>query len=292
MNETGSLKVAGMHPAFRLWLDADGRAFGEGPAALLDLVAREGSLRRAAAGLGMSYNKAWRVIRAAEDRLGFPLLERNETGGRGGGSRLSPPAVELLSRYHAFRADAERDLGLLFDQHFAESATRASADSPERAVPQSAHTRTTPTGSREDDQMRLSARNQLKGTVETVTEGSVNGVVVIKVGADTLKADITMDSIRGLGLEAGKEATVVIKATNVMIATGTDRLTSLSARNQLRGVIRAVAKGAVNGHVTLKLDGGDTLTASITNEAIDELGLAAGMPALGVVKATDVMVAV
>jgi molybdate transport system regulatory protein len=51
------------------------------------------------------------------------------------------------------------------------------------------------------------------------------------------------------------------------------------------------AKGAVNGHVALKLATGGSLMASITNEAIDELGLKKGMRAVGIVKATDVIVA-
>jgi molybdate transport system regulatory protein len=140
--------------------------------------------------------------------------------------------------------------------------------------------------------MKLSARNQLTGTVEAVTEGAVNGVATIKLGRDTVTADITMEAIKDLGLEVGREATVIIKATNVMIATGDTRIAGLSARNQLAGTVEKVAKGAVNGHVTLRLGDGGALTASITNEAIDELGLAEGTPALGIVKATDVMVAV
>jgi molybdate transport system regulatory protein len=140
--------------------------------------------------------------------------------------------------------------------------------------------------------MQLSARNQLKGTVETVTEGAVNGVVSVKVGEDTVTADITMEAIKDLGLATGREATVVVKATNVLLATGNERLAGLSARNQLAGTVTKVTKGAVNGHVSLKLNGGGALTSSITNEAIDELGLAAGSPALAIVKATDVMIAV
>ena len=140
--------------------------------------------------------------------------------------------------------------------------------------------------------MKLSARNQLKGTVETVTEGAVNGVVTVKVGQDTVTADITMEAIKDLGLEAGKEATVVVKSTSVLLATGSERIAGLSARNQLAGTVAKVTKGAVNGHVLLKLNGGGTLTSSVTNEAIDELGLAEGSPALGIVKANDVMVAV
>jgi molybdate transport system regulatory protein len=140
--------------------------------------------------------------------------------------------------------------------------------------------------------MKLSARNQLQGTVETVTEGAVNGVVTVNVGQDAITADITMEAIKDLGLATGKSATVVVKATNVLLATGSERLAGLSARNQLPGTVAKVTKGAVNGHVTLKLNGGGTLTSSITNEAIDELELAEDSPALAIVKATDVIVAV
>ena len=66
--------------------------------------------------------------------------------------------------------------------------------------------------------MKISARNQLKGTVVDIKEGAVNGVVTIDVDGNKLVADITMDSIKHLGLEIGKEAYAVIKATSVMVA--------------------------------------------------------------------------
>ena len=66
--------------------------------------------------------------------------------------------------------------------------------------------------------MKISARNQLKGTVVDIKEGVVNGVVTIDVNGTKLVADITMDSIKNLGLEIGKEAYAVIKATSVMVA--------------------------------------------------------------------------
>ncbi len=140
--------------------------------------------------------------------------------------------------------------------------------------------------------MKLSARNQLKGTVETVTEGAVNGVVTIKLGQDVVTANLTMEAIRDLGLEAGKEAVAVIKAMHVLIAAAGEPLPGLSARNQLVGTVQSVTRGAVNGHVSLKLSDDNVLTASITNEAIDDLGLKEGLPAVGIVKATDVIVSV
>ena len=65
----------------------------------------------------------------------------------------------------------------------------------------------------------------------------------------------------------------------------------LSARNQLKGTIVEVTKGATTSHVKIDI-GGAVVTASITNEAVSELGLEAGRPAYAVIKASDVMVAV
>ena len=65
----------------------------------------------------------------------------------------------------------------------------------------------------------------------------------------------------------------------------------LSARNQFKGTIIAVGKGATTGHVRIDIGGGNIVTSSITNEAIDELGLKIGDEATAVIKASDVMVA-
>ncbi|RDB59881.1 transporter [Gordonibacter sp. 28C] len=140
--------------------------------------------------------------------------------------------------------------------------------------------------------MKISARNQLKGTVSSVTDGAVNGVVAIDLGDATIKADITMEAIKDLGLKEGVDAVAVIKASNVMFAAGTERIKGLSARNQLAGKIVSVKKGAVNGHVALELADGNRIMGSITNEAIEDLGLTEGAEALAVVKSTDVIVGV
>lgn len=65
----------------------------------------------------------------------------------------------------------------------------------------------------------------------------------------------------------------------------------LSARNQLHGTIREVHKGATTAHVEIEV-GGAVLTASITNEAVEELKLAKGKKAYAVIKASDVMVGI
>ena len=66
----------------------------------------------------------------------------------------------------------------------------------------------------------------------------------------------------------------------------------ISARNRLKGKVVEVTKGATTAHVRIDIGQGTVVTASITNEAVDELGLAVGSDAYAVVKASDVMVAV
>ena len=65
----------------------------------------------------------------------------------------------------------------------------------------------------------------------------------------------------------------------------------ISARNQLKGKVKEIVKGATTAHVRIEI-GGSIVTASITNEAVDDLKLKVGGDAYAVIKASDVMIAV
>lgn len=65
----------------------------------------------------------------------------------------------------------------------------------------------------------------------------------------------------------------------------------ISARNQLKGTIVEITKGATTAHVRLDV-GGTIVTSAITNAAVDELKLTVGQQAYAVVKASDVMIAI
>ena len=134
--------------------------------------------------------------------------------------------------------------------------------------------------------MTLSARNQFAGTVKSVTEGAVNGIVVIDVKGTPVTATISNEAIKDLGLKAGASATAVIKATEVMV--GESEL-KISARNKFAGKVASVETGAVNSIVAVETPA-FTITATISNAAVEELGLKAGADAVAVVKATSVMV--
>ena len=66
----------------------------------------------------------------------------------------------------------------------------------------------------------------------------------------------------------------------------------LSARNALQGTVSAIELGQVMASVKLTLGDGQTVTAAITREAVESLGLAVGSPATAIVEATEVILAV
>lgn len=66
--------------------------------------------------------------------------------------------------------------------------------------------------------MKISARNQLKGKIVGVEKGAVNALVKIDIGGgNIISATISLDSVEELGLEKGKEAYAIVKATSVMV---------------------------------------------------------------------------
>lgn len=137
--------------------------------------------------------------------------------------------------------------------------------------------------------MTISARNRFKGKIESVQEGAVNAIVTLKTdGGETITSTISLEAVKELGLAAGKEATAVIKATEVMIGV---KEVNCSARNKIDGEIVNVQEGTVNAVVTLKTAGGNTFTSTISLAAVKELGLAPGVKAKAVIKATSVMIA-
>jgi molybdate transport system regulatory protein len=107
-----------MHIGYKVWLDNNGKAFGDGPYVLLRRVEKMGSLHQAAKEMGMAYSKAWRLIGAMEKRLGFPLIERKVGGLSGGGSQVTSQGKELMRRYKHFQKDVNTSLKKIYRAHF------------------------------------------------------------------------------------------------------------------------------------------------------------------------------
>jgi molybdate transport system regulatory protein len=108
----------GMKVACKIWIEQNGKAFGDGPYELLKGVEKTASLHKVANQMGMAYSKAWKLIRTMEQRLGFILLDRKVGGRSGGGSRITPQAKELMLSYGKFRGEAEEAIERIFQNHF------------------------------------------------------------------------------------------------------------------------------------------------------------------------------
>jgi molybdopterin-binding protein len=68
--------------------------------------------------------------------------------------------------------------------------------------------------------MKISARNQLQGTVQSITRGEAIANVVLVVAGQRLVASITVEAVEDLGLSEGSRVTAIVKASDVMLATG------------------------------------------------------------------------
>jgi molybdate transport system regulatory protein len=93
----------------------DGSALGPGKIRLLELVAETGSIRKAAAGMKMSYRKAWLLLKALNETFGQPLVETTTGGKSGGGARLTRLGRFVVTYYRALEGTARRAGGPAVD---------------------------------------------------------------------------------------------------------------------------------------------------------------------------------
>ncbi|MFE5715072.1 molybdopterin-binding protein [Streptomyces sp. NPDC056501] len=134
--------------------------------------------------------------------------------------------------------------------------------------------------------MSLSIRNQIAGTVVAVTPGEVMATVKVRlVGGQGVTAAITLEAVRDLGLDEGSAVRVLVKSTEVSLATGP--VEGLSIRNRIPGTVADVATGGAMASVKVSVEGGE-LTAAITKDAVADLGLAAGSSVVALIKSTEI----
>lgn len=214
--------------------------FDDRDAALLREVDRTGSVARAASTLGRSRARALDRIETLEEAFG-PLVDRHRGGSDGGGSRLTDPAAELLSRFDRLQAAlsaaatvpetvlqgpveavdgelaaVETDVGPVWGRHAGVAVGRI----VQARIRADAVTVLTPDADRAPHE--TSARNRLEGVVTDVDAGETVSTVGVKTGGATVRALVTVGSVDRLGLSAGRTVLVTWKATATRLIDGTD----------------------------------------------------------------------
>ena len=238
--------------------------------ALLEALQHTGSINRAARTAGLSYKGAWLMLESACNLANEPLLETAAGGLGGGGTRLTAAALELLGAWQVLQSD-HRDF---LRQQEARLAQLPALQGLLRRM-----------------SMKTTARNQFAGTVKALEIGPVSAEVTIALkSGDEITATLTSAAAQRLKLKKGKEALALVKASAIVLVTDFAGW-RLSARNQLAGTVSRIDAGAVSSLVVVTLPGGAAITASVTNEGVEALGLAVGAPATAVFKAYAVMVA-
>lgn len=91
------------HYSLNLKLRKNRSFFGTGVVELLERISKTGSLNTAAKEMKMSYNKAWRIIKKAEDELGQTLITKHVGGSKGGGSTLTCYGEEIMQKFLLFQ---------------------------------------------------------------------------------------------------------------------------------------------------------------------------------------------
>jgi len=222
--------------------------------ALLQHIAEQGSITRAAKSAGLSYKAAWDAIDELNNLAQKPLVERSIGGKGGGGAKLSSEGERVLRLYQRLQALQAQVL---------EAAEEASdLDLLGRLM------------------LRTSARNQLHGKVVAIEAQGRNDLISLELaGGLIIQARITHDSTLRLELEAGTEVVALIKAGWLDLAAIEQPATT--GHNCLNGIIEAILD-AEDGpsEVRIALPNGQTLCALAEPAQLKNLGLSIAKPVL------------
>jgi molybdate transport system regulatory protein len=221
--------------------------------ALLQHIAEQGSITRAAKSAGLSYKAAWDAIDELNNLAQKPLVERSVGGRGGGGAKLSEEGVRVLRLYQRLQALQTQLL-----------------ESPEESGDLALLSRL---------MLRTSARNQLHGQVASITPAGRNDMIGLALaGGLTINAQITHDSTLRLELETGTDVFALIKASWLELLAPDQAVTT--GHNCLTGKIEEILD-AEDGpsEVRISLPSSQTLCALAEADHLKALKLKVGSDA-------------
>jgi len=176
-------------PSCKVWIEYKGKpVLGKGGAEILEAIAKENSITKAAEKLGMSYRYAWNYLQKIQKAIEAPIAITFRGGkAGGGGAKLTVLGQSLLEEY--LRVEGYMSELLANQEHW------------------------------ELLGLKISARNQLKGKVFSIEKNQITAKVKVEIKVPVvITAVVTKEAIEGLGVKVGDEVKAVIKSTEVIIA--------------------------------------------------------------------------
>ncbi len=235
---------------------------------LLFAIKKCGSISKAAKEVPMSYKKAWEAVDTMNNLSPTPIVQ-TETGGRGGGGTvLTTYGENLLKTYLVLKDEHKKFLEALKNMTDIDSGTL-------KTIGRLA--------------MQISARNQIRGVVELIQEGTVNAEVYVKLRSGyTLVSTVTKTAVHNLDLKIDDEVTAFFKSSTVLITT--DLTLNISARNKFQGKIESIHQGEINSEVIIDIGNQDRIASVVTSNSINSLKLKEGENVSAIIKASDIMI--
>lgn len=218
--------------------------------ALLQHIAEQGSITRAAKSAGLSYKATWDAIDELNNLAQKPLVERSVGGRGGGGARLSEEGERVLRLYQRLQALQTQLL-----------------ETPEESSDLALLSRL---------MLRTSARNQLHGQVASITPFGRNDMIRLNLaGGLSIDAQITHDSTLRLELEPGTDVFALIKASWLELLASDQP--AITGHNCLNGKIEEILDGEDGpSEVRIGLPSRQTLCAVAEPDHLKALELKVG----------------
>ncbi|WP_437881927.1 TOBE domain-containing protein [Pseudomonas sp. LRF_L74] len=234
--------------------------------ALLQQIAEQGAITRAAKAAGLSYKTAWDAIDEMNNLAGQPLVQRSIGGKGGGGARLTATGERLLQLY--------KRLEQLQSQLFEAAEQDGDMQLLGRLM------------------LRTSARNQLSGTVHAIHEQGRNDLIEVDLGnGKRLRAQITHESTELLELRGGAPVIALFKAGTIELLAVDEQADGTF--NELTGQVGQILEDR-DGPCEIRIDlgHGQTLCALLPRDRLHRLGLAEGQPVRACFAPTQVLLGI
>ena len=235
---------------------------------LLGAIDKTGSINQAAKHVGLSYKGAWQMIERANNLAPKVLIATATGGNKGGGTVLTPSGQALLGlfcrlehKHQQFLAKLNRDL----------------LKDPEMMILLKSMA------------VKSSASNQLFGQIFEIKTGAIHREIDVRLkGGEHIVASMTNDEFDLLGLKDADDVLLLIGMSEINIVTDENPY-RLSARNSLKGTVIRIQQDGIDAEVFMRLPGGDSIVAMITQGSAESLDLKVGDSVIAVFKSNAVL---